>query len=44
MTAAVRTSMPFAAWPKTDQALWQAAQQKGGIFERDGAEIGRAHV
>ena len=29
--------MPFAAWPKTDQALWQAAQQKGGIFERDGA-------
>lgn len=37
MTAALRTSLPFAAWPKTDQALWQAAQEKGGIFERDGA-------
>lgn len=37
MTAALRTSLPFAAWPKTDQALWQAAQEKGGVFERDGA-------
>jgi integrase len=37
MTAALRTSLPFSAWPKTDQALWQAAQEKGGIFERDGA-------
>jgi integrase len=37
MTAALRTSLPFAAWPKTDQALWQAAHEKGGIFERDGA-------
>ena len=37
MTAALRTSLPFSAWPKTDQALWQAAHEKGGIFERDGA-------
>lgn len=37
MTAALRTSLPFAAWPKTDQALWQAAHEKGGIFEQDGA-------
>jgi integrase len=37
MTAALRTSLRFSAWPKTDQALWQAAQEKGGIFERDGA-------
>ena len=37
MTAALRTSLPFAAWPKTDQALWQAAHEKSGIFEQDGA-------
>jgi integrase/recombinase XerD len=37
MTAALRTSLPFAAWPKTDQALWQAVREKGRIFERDGA-------
>lgn len=37
MTAALRTSLPFAAWPTTDQALWQAAHEKGGIFEQDGA-------
>ncbi len=37
MTAAIRTSLPIEAWPKTDRLLWHAAQQKGGIFDPDGA-------
>lgn len=37
MTAAIRTSLPVEAWPKTDRLLWRAAQQKGGIFDPDGA-------
>ena len=42
MSATGRTSMPFDAWPKTDQALWQAARLKGAIFEPDGAAAGWA--
>lgn len=37
MTAAVRTSLPFNAWPKTDQVLWQTALRRGEIFDPDGA-------
>ena len=44
MSATGRTSLPFDAWPKTDQALWQAARLKGAIFEPDGAAAGWAEA
>lgn len=37
MSAVVRTSLPFDAWPEPDRGLWQTALRQGGIFEPDGA-------
>lgn len=44
MSVTGRTSLPFDAWPMTDQALWKAARLKGAIFEPDGAAAGWAEA
>lgn len=37
MSKAIRTSLPFDAWPDQDRRLWQIACATGGLFDQEGA-------